>query len=152
MVRLIEKREGDLNMRAGILVSNGLEILGCLPTPTVQYPNFDRLLDLPKGHMRVGETPIQSAIRETLKETGILFEEAELDYVDKFSLYGEPFFLFRTYMPELKDVKNLHCPSTFQNKMIVIPENSNYELVHYSKIKDKFFPELVPCIRAGIRK
>lgn len=42
MVVLTEKVQGDIDERAGIVISNGTHILGCLPAPTVQYPNLER--------------------------------------------------------------------------------------------------------------
>ena len=78
MIYLKEVREGDVNKRAGIVIVDGKSILGCLPTPSIKYPNLERKLDLPKGHMQEGETPIDAAIRECWEETNIKFESWKL--------------------------------------------------------------------------
>jgi bis(5'-nucleosidyl)-tetraphosphatase len=48
--------------------------------------------DLPKGHAEPGETILQTALRETEEETGILASEIEVDslfeYVTEYSVSG----------------------------------------------------------------
>ena len=152
MVVLTEKVQGDIDERAGIVISNGTHILGCLPAPTVQYPNLERQLDLPKGHLRLGETPIQGAIRECFEETGLKFEEADLEYVRQYTVYGEPFYLFRTFYPQLTSTKGLRCDSEFTKGVARSAENTNFQLVPYSSVGKKFFKDLVPLVLDALRK
>ena len=152
MYKIKEIRSGDVNKRAGIIIIDGRQVLGCLPTPSIKYPNFERKLDLPKGHMQEGETPIQSAIRECWEETNIKFEEWKLEYTGEFVYDNAPLFLFRARLDKIPELSKLNCPSTFQKGIVRSPENCNYELVPYEKISERFFPELCYAIQESINK
>lgn len=146
MILMNETREGDISARAGIVITDGTQVLGCLPTPTIKYMNLERKYDLPKGHMQKGESPIDAAIRECWEETNIHFEKWKLQFCGNFSLYEEPFFVFKACIAKFPPLKQLNCPSTFLKGAIRSPENCGYGLVPLSGISEKFFPELVPII------
>ena len=151
MIYLKEVREGDETKRAGIVIVDGKSILGCLPTPSIKYPNLERKLDLPKGHMQEGETPIEAAIRECWEETNIKFEDWKLKFAGEFTVYSAPLFLFKAEISEFPKLSMLNCPSTFKKGIVISPENCGYELVSYDKISERFFPELVYAIQASIK-
>ena len=66
-------------LSCGILVLNRQhELLLCHATGTWHW-------DIPKGGSEPGETPLQSAQRETLEETGLRFEAEELQELGRFS-------------------------------------------------------------------
>ncbi|MGL5913524.1 MAG: NUDIX hydrolase [Bacteroidales bacterium] len=150
MLQFVEIKEGDINKRAGIIVTDLKMILGCLPTPTPKYPNLERKLDLSKGHMEVGELPIESAIRETAEETGLLFEKQEIVFVKEFVLYDAPFYVYIAVLRELPPIEKLVCRSTFSTNVINQPENSDFLYVPIEDVSTKFFPELVPIILQSI--
>lgn len=150
MLVLSEIREGDIPVRAGIVITDGSNVLGCLPTPTIQYPNLERKYDLPKGHMQKGESPIDAAIRECWEETNIYFEKWKLQFCGKFSVYSEPFFVFKAEIITMPPLRQLSCPSTFMKGAIRSPENCGYGLIPISQISEKFFPELAPIIKTVV--
>ncbi|HSW07841.1 NUDIX hydrolase [Aquabacterium sp.] len=66
-------------LSCGILVINAQrELLLCHATGTWHW-------DIPKGGTEPGETPLQSAQREALEETGLRFEADELHDLGRFS-------------------------------------------------------------------
>lgn len=146
-----EIREGDTTMRAGIVVVDGEKVLGCLPTPTIKYLNIERKLDLPKGHMQEGESPIEAAIRECWEETNIKFESWKLKFVNSFTVWDSPLFLFVAKITAFPELSELSCPSTFKKGVVRSPENCAYELVPYEKVKERFFPELVVPVQESIK-
>lgn len=73
-------------------------------------------LDLPKGHIQKGESPIQGAIREVYEETNIKFEPWKLTRPIQTVCDGNPLFLFYAKIDELIPVNLLSCASTFVDK------------------------------------
>ena len=151
-MQLKEIREGDINVRAGILITDKISVLGCLPTASIQYPNYERRLDLPKGHLQEGEDPLDAAIRECWEETNIHFKKWKLKFVGTYSLYSAPFYLYCAVIRVFPELRLLSCPSTFKKDVLKVPENSSYELVKIENISNRFFSELVPIIESGLSK
>jgi len=50
---------------------------------------FDRDWDLPGGHIEIGETPVQAAVREVWEETHARVEVVELLGIQELELFGE---------------------------------------------------------------
>jgi hypothetical protein len=70
-------------------------------------------LDIPKGHLQKGETPLQGAIREVYEETNIKFEPWKLTSPIQTTCDGDPLFLFYAKIDRLIPVDRLSCVSTF---------------------------------------
>jgi 8-oxo-dGTP pyrophosphatase MutT (NUDIX family) len=105
-----ETREGDIRTRAGIVITNGQYLLVEQPTNMIQK---GWKLDLPKGHLQEGETPLQGAIREVYEETNIRFEPWKLTRPIQTTCDGDPLFLFYAKIDQLIPVNLLSCASTF---------------------------------------
>jgi 8-oxo-dGTP pyrophosphatase MutT (NUDIX family) len=105
-----EIREGDLPARAGIVITDGRYILVEQPTNMIQK---GWKLDLPKGHIQKGESPVQGAIREVYEETNIKFESWKLSRPIQTTCDGDPLLLFCAKIDQLIPVNLLSCASTF---------------------------------------
>ena len=70
-------------------------------------------LDLPKGHIQRGESPLNAAIRECREETGIHFAPWKLTRPIQTACDGDPLFLFLAEIDEIIPVNLLACASTF---------------------------------------
>ena len=106
-----EIRQGDLNVRAGIVVRYKNLVLTQHPTPSKKWPN--PLLDIMKGHLRPGETPKEAAIRECWEESNIKFEAWKLEKPIQIKYNNEPLFLFMANLGSFIPVKQLSCAATF---------------------------------------
>jgi 8-oxo-dGTP pyrophosphatase MutT (NUDIX family) len=110
-MRIIKEiRKNDLSIRVGIVISDGQYILVEQPTNMLRK---GWKLDIPKGHLQKGESPIQGAIRETYEETNIKFEPWKLTFPIQTTCNGTPLFLFLAKIDELIPVNLLSCVSTF---------------------------------------
>jgi 8-oxo-dGTP pyrophosphatase MutT (NUDIX family) len=105
-----EIRENDLSIRAGIIISDGHYILVEQPTNMIRK---GWKLDLPKGHLQEGESPLQGAIREVYEETNIKFEPWKLTRPIQTTCDGDLLFLFYAKIEQLIPVNLLSCVSTF---------------------------------------
>jgi 8-oxo-dGTP pyrophosphatase MutT (NUDIX family) len=110
-VKLIKEiRDGDVSTRAGIIITDGRYFLVEQPTNMIQK---GWKLDIPKGHLQKGESPIQGAIREVYEETNIKFESWKLTHPIQTTCDGDPLFLFYAKIDQLIPVNLLSCASTF---------------------------------------
>jgi 8-oxo-dGTP pyrophosphatase MutT (NUDIX family) len=110
-MRLIKEiREGDVAARAGIIITDGQHLLVEQPTNMIQK---GWKLDIPKGHLQEGESPVQGAIREVYEETNIKFEPWKLTHPIQITCDGDPLFLFYAKIDRLIPVSLLSCTSTF---------------------------------------
>jgi 8-oxo-dGTP pyrophosphatase MutT (NUDIX family) len=105
-----EIRDGDTRNRAGIVITDGQYILVEQPTNMLQR---GWKLDLIKGRIQIGETPVQAAIRECYEETNIKFEPWKLTRPIQTTCDGNPLFLFYAKIDSLIPVNLLSCASTF---------------------------------------
>lgn len=94
-------------LSCGILILNPQqELLLCHVTGQDEW-------DLPKGGQHEGETPLQSALRETREETGLQLAEQALLELGRFEYRAKKdLYLFATLMPRF-DVATLRCESHF---------------------------------------
>jgi 8-oxo-dGTP pyrophosphatase MutT (NUDIX family) len=152
-LRLPEVRSGDLNARAGLVITDGQYLLTCKPTPSSRWPHPK--LDIPKGHVQAGEHPRDAAIRECYEETNILFEDWKLCLPRQFIMEGEPLYLWEVWLSEMPPIEQLSCASTFIDDTAGQrhPEMTGYEYLSlfdarfygaFNKLQDK----LRPCIEA----
>jgi 8-oxo-dGTP pyrophosphatase MutT (NUDIX family) len=113
-MRLIKEiRNGDTSVRAGIIITDGQYLLVEQPTNMIQK---GWKLDIPKGHLQKGESPVQGAIREIYEETNIKFEPWKLTCPIQTTCDGSPLFLFLAKIDRLIPVNLLSCVSTFIDK------------------------------------
>ena len=71
--------------------------------------------DLPKGGAHAGETPLETALRETQEETGLRLEAGALLDLGRFAYRPrKDLHLFAALMPRF-DVAALHCDSKFSD-------------------------------------
>jgi 8-oxo-dGTP pyrophosphatase MutT (NUDIX family) len=108
-----EIRKGDTSIRAGIIITDDQYLLVEQPTNMIQK---GWKLDIPKGHLQKGESPIQGAIREVYEETSIKFEPWKLTRPIQTTCDGDPLFLFYAKIDQLIPVNLLSCASTFVDK------------------------------------
>jgi 8-oxo-dGTP pyrophosphatase MutT (NUDIX family) len=111
MMIINEIREGDLNIRAGIIIRCKNLMLVQHPTPSKKYPN--PLLEIPKGHLQKGESIINGAIRECWEECNIKFETWKLESPIQIKYYNDPLYLFLANLDAIISVDQLSCASTF---------------------------------------
>lgn len=131
-----------------IIVKKGTGmILGCHPTGHHGGLNS---MDIPKGHLEDGETPIEAAKRELKEETGLvipedveIYEIGRRKYQSKKSLH-----LFSVEMDF--DVANLHCDATFVDSFgNVKPENDRFVL---TDCPDDFFKNMAKHVREEMER
>jgi 8-oxo-dGTP pyrophosphatase MutT (NUDIX family) len=92
---------------AALLLTNGYVFLGCHSTGNKFY-------DLPKGQIDEGETAIDTCIRETKEETGLLISENNLVDIGIFSYTKQKdlhIFIYQT--DNLPDIEQMDCTSFF---------------------------------------
>lgn len=86
----------------------------------------NRFFDIPKGGMEDGEEPIDSAIRECVEETSLLFKKEDLTDLGEFSYNKEKrIHLFSTNVKKDSIVfDNLKCESFFEHFLTkkMVPE------------------------------
>jgi 8-oxo-dGTP pyrophosphatase MutT (NUDIX family) len=147
-MRVSETRSGDTKARAGLIITDGQYLLVCKPTPSSRWPNPK--LDLPKGHIQAGEDPMDAAIRECWEETNIRFEKWKLSLPKRFTMDGEPLFLWMARLSELPPVALLSCASTFIDDATGIrhPEMAGYE---YLSLFDARFNGAFAKLQDGLR-
>ncbi len=94
-------------LSCGILVLNaGSELLLCRATGTFRW-------DIPKGGGAPGETPLQTALRETAEECGLQFQPDELLELGRFAYRpAKDLYLFAA-LADGVDASDCRCSSHF---------------------------------------
>ncbi len=108
--------------------------------------------DLPKGGAHEGESPLQTALRETREETGLelvaeaLRELGRLDYRPKKDLH-----LFATLMPRF-DVASLRCESQFSQYATGqrLPEMDGYDWVRFERVGELCTPKMTAVLQGRL--
>jgi len=152
-MRIAEIRDGDIDARAGLIITDGQCMLACKPTPSSQWTNPK--LDIPKGHIQAGELPLHAAIRECYEETNILFETWKLNKPRTILYDGSPLYVWEVRLSEMPPIEQLSCASTFVDNVTGIrhPEMVGYEYVSIYEIRSsgvftKFQDGIGLCIQA----
>jgi len=97
--------------------------------------------DIPKGKMKSGESPIATAVRETLEETGLDFTTRELEYLGHFPYIKKKslhLFFCRVDKSDRIDLNKLKCNTYFSLNDKEFPEIIDYK---WGEISD-LFPNL----------
>lgn len=134
-----------MELSAGVIITNkeGL-ILGCKAFGKAgdRPSNY---LDLPKGHVEAGESPLEAAIRETFEETGISLKGVKLTDLGRHPyIKGKDLHLFScVYNAKLP---RLECTTFFEMYGKRFPEVIGYEWVEPDKMTSKFYKSLVPIL------
>ena len=117
-------------MSCGVVIVNAeRELLLCHVTGQHHW-------DLPKGGMAAGESPLQTALRETEEETGLLLAAETLLDLGRFDYRPRKrLHLFATLMPRL-DPRTLHCMSEFSDlgSGRRLPEMDDYAWVDFADV------------------
>jgi 8-oxo-dGTP pyrophosphatase MutT (NUDIX family) len=97
------------SLSCGILVLNPQsQLLLCHATGTFVW-------DIPKGGGEAGETPLQTALRETAEECGLRFEPAELLELGRFAYRpAKDLHLFAALVYGV-EARDCHCSSHFSD-------------------------------------
>jgi len=94
----------------GILVCNaGDELLLCHATGTARW-------DIPKGHGESGESPQQTALRETAEETGLVFQPDELLELGRFNYRPVKDLWLFAALTDRFDAARCHCRTQFADR------------------------------------
>lgn len=100
----------------GVVITDGKNLLIC-------HPTHGRMWDLPKGRQDPGETDIETAVRETLEETGLVIDPTLLVDLGRHSYKpGKTLSLFKLVVDEMPDPALLVCKSMFMFHGREIPE------------------------------
>ena len=128
-MRIVEIRDGDLEVRVGLIIRCNNLVLVEHPTPSKKWPN--PMFDLPKGHLQKGESLIEGAIRECWEETNIKFEPWKLKRPIQMTYCNNPLYLFLITLDEIISVGLMACVSTFvEEDGIRKPECDGYAWIN----------------------
>lgn len=135
-------------LSAGIIITDGQNIIGCRP---FARRDSRHNYDLPKGHWEEGEDIKDTAIRETVEETGFqikwpesLVDLGRFDYIPTKDLH---LFLYALdFLPELRDLK---CTTYFELQGTQVPEVAGYKLIPVEDLS-WFFRSLEPVIAKAL--
>jgi 8-oxo-dGTP pyrophosphatase MutT (NUDIX family) len=113
----------------GILVcSTSGELLLCHATGTAWW-------DIPKGGGEPGETPIDTALRETREECGLVFQPDDpIDLGHGAYRPGKDLHLFAAWVPPL-DLRACRCSTSFRDRFERLrPEADAFEWVAMAQV------------------
>jgi putative (di)nucleoside polyphosphate hydrolase len=116
-------------LSCGILVINAhRELLLCHATGTWHW-------DIPKGGTEAGETPLQSAQREALEETGLRFEADELHDLGRFSYRSDKDLYLFMVLSARFDASTCVCTTHFEDNWgRSRPEMDRFEWTPFERV------------------
>lgn len=126
-------------------VSCGIIVLNEKDEILVGHSTGNDKYDLPKGQKEENERHIDCAIRECKEETGILFEEKDLSFIDRFnySRYKDLVLYLADVRSEDIDMTTLICESHFVMKGKTYPEMDHYKWIPIKDYKDYLFKNMI---------
>lgn len=108
------------------------------------------LLDIPKGEIDKGETPIETAIREFKEETSISLNKNNLHYIGKFYLHEhKDIYLFLYIIDKLPPITSLKCSSMTKAYGKPIEEIDKFvylNLFDYKKLRKELHNPIITTI------
>ena len=141
------KRDTEMIKTSGLIIINLIgEVLLAHPTNHTLHPQM--FLSIPKGHIEEGESPIETAIRETKEEVNVDFSELFNNNSLKFHEYPievykhkkkalQPFVVYESENIIDFNSFDLKCTSYFTDKDgNEIPEMDDFMFVSIDKILD----------------
>lgn len=135
-----------MKVSAGILITNGKELLVCHVTNTKRY-------DIPKGEISENEDIIQTCIRETFEETNVIVDRKKLIDLGEFSyLSSKRLHLFLYQLDELPNTENMVCTSYFEFYGKEFPEVDGFKYVKYTDLKRYVSKNLFNCLQNVLQK
>ena len=108
--------------------------------------------DLPKGGMDPGETPLQTALRETREETGLQLSAQALMDLGRFPYTAKKgLHLFATQLPRL-DVSRLTCHSHFVDRLTrrSLPEMDGFDWFAWDRTRELCTPKMAHVLRHNL--
>ena len=112
-----------MKVSSGIIITDGKHIL-------LGHSTGNEHWDIPKGEVDLGETTLETAIRETEEEIGLIFKEDELidlgvyAYLKKKNLY-----LYKVILDEMPNINDCICNSFFKTKKgFELPEMDEFKI------------------------
>ena len=130
----------------GIVIINcHNQILGCVP----HGKGVDTLIDIPKGGINEGETPLECALRETKEEAGLDMSSVSLTDLGVFDYNSnKKLHLFKCNY-EIEDLSILRCDSNYYSykRLKYFPEVISYEWVDFKDINNRFYKNLAPILQ-----
>jgi 8-oxo-dGTP pyrophosphatase MutT (NUDIX family) len=124
----------------GVIVTNGSKLLALIPTGN------SRQLDIPKGGLEKGETPLACALRELKEETGYTISNPDriIDLGPMPYNSSKNLHLFLYLTNNLPPLAGLSCNSYFTKDGKKYPEAAGYEYTHFSD--PRFYQSLQPLL------
>ena len=140
---------GGKELSAGVLVTDGSLVLCCLPHGRSWGKGN---CDLPKGHVEIGESDVEAAVRECFEETGIDVNPDDLVALGRYDYTARKrLSLFVHFVDELPSLDSLYCSTTFEEKGREVPEIVGYKAVPLTDTS-WFFPRLGAVIEKALGK
>ena len=105
-----------------------------------------------KGGMDPGETPLQTALRETREETGLRLSAQALTDLGRFHYTSRKgLHLFATQLPRL-DVSRLCCQSHFIDRLTrrSLPEMDGFEWFAWDRARELCTPKMAHVLRISL--
>ena len=133
-----------MEISAGVIITDGESILGCVPFGKAK--KAENNLDIPKGHIEKGETPLEAALRECKEETGLVLNSSKLEDLGQFDYKPNKdlhIFLVKMPMPEISSLK---CTSYIEMYEKKVPEMVGYKIVSIKDLSKFFFKDLVKIL------
>ena len=128
-----------------VILNAGGELLLC-------HVTGQRHWDLPKGGMAEGESPLETALRETAEETGLALDARSLTDLGRFDYRPrKALHLFATLMPRL-DVALLRCASEFSHHASGrrLPEMDGYAWFDFAEVPRRTTPRMAQVLAGRI--
>jgi 8-oxo-dGTP pyrophosphatase MutT (NUDIX family) len=119
-------------LSCGILVVNAQhELLLCHATGTPVW-------DIPKGGTNPGESPSQTALRETAEETGLQFDADALLELGRYAYRPVKDLHLFAALSERFDVRDCHCRTHFRDFWgRSRPEMDGYEWTAFDRVRSR---------------
>lgn len=129
-------------LSCGIIITDGKNILGGHPSNR----NHD-LYDIPKGRQEQGETFVETAIRETMEETGLKINKYKLIDLGNFEyITTKDLHLFKLEVKQMPDISKLKCNSYFEINGKKVPEFDKYKIIPIDNL-DQFQSSMAKVLK-----